>query len=54
MYRDCDVITIQESWASDLQDDCLVSLQDINIYCHDRPSNEKRCCDSAATFLNVD
>ena len=25
MYRNCGVITIQESWLTDLQDDCLVS-----------------------------
>ncbi|CAH8497529.1 unnamed protein product [Schistosoma bovis] len=40
-YRNCGVITIQESWLNDLQDDCLVSLHDFKIYRQDRSNNKK-------------
>ena len=53
MYRNCGVITIQESWLTDLQDDCLVSLRDFNIYRQDRSNNKKTCGGGVATFVNV-
>ncbi|KAH9580560.1 hypothetical protein MS3_00009173 [Schistosoma haematobium] len=53
MYRNCGVITIQESWLNDLQDDCLVSLRDFKIYRQDRSNNKKRCGGGVATFVNT-
>ncbi|CAH8500208.1 unnamed protein product [Schistosoma mattheei] len=52
-YRNCGVITIQESWLNDLQDDCLVSLHDFKIYRRDRSNNKKRCGGGVATFVNI-
>ncbi|CAH8656416.1 unnamed protein product [Schistosoma margrebowiei] len=54
MYHNCGVITIQESWLNDLQDDCLVSLRDFKIYRQDGSNNRKRCGGGVPTFVNVD
>ncbi|VDP31003.1 unnamed protein product [Schistosoma margrebowiei] len=53
MYRNCSVITIQESCLNDLQDDCIVSLRDFKIYRQDRSNNNKRCGGGVATFVNI-
>ncbi|CAH8651563.1 unnamed protein product [Schistosoma haematobium] len=53
MYRNCGVITIQESWLNDLQDDYLVSLRDFIIYRQDRSNNKKKYGGGVATFVNI-
>ncbi|CAH8577761.1 unnamed protein product [Schistosoma mattheei] len=51
MYRNCVVITIQESWLGDLRLNCLISPCDFNIYRQDRPSDKKICGVGVDTFV---
>lgn len=42
MYRHRGVVTVQECWLNDLQDNCFVPLQDLNICRQYRSRNKKR------------
>ncbi|KAK4470043.1 hypothetical protein MN116_000079 [Schistosoma mekongi] len=53
IYRNCNLITFQESWLHELCYDNLISLNSFKIFCQDRSVIKKKCGGGVATFVNT-
>ncbi|KAK4468384.1 hypothetical protein MN116_000182, partial [Schistosoma mekongi] len=53
IYRNCGLITVQESWLHELYDDNLISPNGFKIFRQDRSVINKKCGGCVATFVNT-